>query len=104
MGGLNPTQPESIALAVSMRPPSQRANRTLPGAAQMGCVSRDGPLGQSVGNPTTVGEVFSIAPCCARAAWTAVNARIKARQKLIERAWMVRVIPTFDATPRLARM
>ena len=48
-GGLKPGQPESMAFAVSIRPPSQRAKCMRPGAAHSGTESFAGPAGHSAG-------------------------------------------------------
>src|SRR5690349_5192926 len=48
-GGLNPGQPESMAFAVSIRPPSQRAKRIRPCLAHSGTELLAGPAGHSEG-------------------------------------------------------
>src|SRR5271157_5856071 len=48
-GGLKPGQPESMAFAVSMRPPSQRAKRIRPGFAHSGTEFGEGPAGHWAG-------------------------------------------------------
>src|ERR1039457_2557133 len=48
-GGLKPGHPESMALAVSIRPPSQRAKRMRPGFAHSGTELGEGPAGHCAG-------------------------------------------------------